>query len=116
MKDFDQAALSAKDRTFRLGGVEFMVRAHVTPEEVLEILDFPEGDGLAAQLAHVDAHMPFMLEGKDAAKKWSAMRKQTEAPASMKGIMDAYGFAIGIVTGGRPLEPRTPSPGSSETG
>ncbi len=131
MKNFDDARrLRAKrpveDRTFMLGGQEFVVRARVRPE-VLTPMDtiqdavrgpngevVQRGTPIGQDIAVMDDVLVSLIEDTDDAHaRYRALRADEDDPIEIEDIRDVLMWAIGLVTGRDGEDGRDPTGSAS---
>lgn len=124
MKDFDEARAerTAADRTFKLGGEVFVMKAAVRPEVMVGYESMnPDTPALEA-LGIIDDMVVSFLEGDTAEGRYRAIRARDDDPISMDDLNALVEWLVAEQTGRPTTAPSAstggvaPTPDSSTAG
>lgn len=117
MQDFDveRSERTAVDRTFKIGGEVFVMKAAVRPETMIGYEAINEDTQPEDVLRIIDDLIVSFIEGgEDAAQRYRDVRAREDDAVSMRDLNALTDWMIGRQTG-RPPTPPSSSMGGAET-
>lgn len=118
MKDFDQnrALRKARDRTFRIGGETFTMKASVRPEVLVEYEGMQKSDSNKDALRVLDEAICAFIEEEDGPDRYRAVRSRDDDPVDIVDIQDLVKWLVEEHTSRPTSRPSASSDGPRTTG
>lgn len=121
MKDFDpkrreRVPATVDERTFRIGGEEFVVAEYVRPETIAPIELIKPDSTIAEDLPLMDEIVEGFLQDEADVERWRELRKRVKDPLVYSDIEDVVVWLVGLTTRrptGRPSDSTDGPPAGS---